>query len=110
MTAQADLFAHPVAEPDIAQALKDQGQARQTASPRLETLRESIARRLAALASTGGEFTSDDVYLLAETEGDPLRTGPRSGPCSRRRPRPGPSSASGGRGSRPSGRRATGAP
>lgn len=72
---QVDLFAHPVAEPELAERLKAQGQGRQLASERLEPLRDAIARHLEAVAATGDEFTSDDVHLRAERLGDPLPDG-----------------------------------
>jgi hypothetical protein len=72
---QVDLFSHPVAEPELADRLRAEGQGKQLQAPTLEPLRECIARHLKAVAAEGGEFTSDDVHLRAERHQEPIPDG-----------------------------------
>lgn len=78
---QDTLFDHPTREPETARTLREEGISRQESSPRLETFRGRIAQAIDTLASRPGEFTSDDVYLQAERQGDPFPPGMPMGAC-----------------------------
>ena len=59
-------------QPIAAQALKDAGQAAQLGNERRAAVRDAIARHIDTLAARDRDFTSDDVYQLAEADDDPL--------------------------------------
>lgn len=58
-----------------AEALKDSGISAALSRPGQEQIRKRVAGYILQLARSGMPFTSDNVYELADAEGDPLPEG-----------------------------------